>query len=85
MATSTHQTLFPPFTVTRAAIEQLTVLGGAVRIDIEDGGCCGTTYVFNQVDPAAAEAAAGTDEREPFTFFDVGDDDGSVDRDARAG
>lgn len=60
MTTSTDQTVFPPFTVTRAAIDQLTALGGAVRIDLEDGGCCGTTYVFDQADPAAPDAADGT-------------------------
>lgn len=75
MATSTDQALFPPFTVTRAAIEQLTALGGAVRIDIEDGGCCGTTYVFNQVDP---ESASGTAYGCPGAWLIVSDTAASV-------
>lgn len=60
MATDLDQTAFPPFTVTRTAIDELSALGGAVRVDLEDGGCCGTAYVFNQVDSAAPEAAGGT-------------------------
>ena len=38
--------VLPPFTVTPAAIAQIADLGGAVLIDLENGGCCGTTYVF---------------------------------------
>lgn len=30
----------------------IETLGGAVEISLEDGGCCGTTYVFQQRDPA---------------------------------
>lgn len=45
-------TSFPPFTVTRAAIEQIVALGGALRVDAEPGGCCGTAYAFAQVDAA---------------------------------
>lgn len=44
------ETSFPPFTVTRAAIGQIESLGGCVRIDVEDGGCCGTTYVYSRDD-----------------------------------
>lgn len=44
------QTTFPPFTVTRTAIDEIVALGGAVRVDAEDGGCCGTAYVFTQLD-----------------------------------
>ena len=51
MTATADTTVFPPFTVTRAAIDQLTVLGGAVRIDVEDGGCSGATYTFAQVNP----------------------------------
>lgn len=40
--------VLPPFTVTGNAIEQISTLGGAVRIDVEEGGCCGSTYVFEQ-------------------------------------
>lgn len=46
---SDHSTTFPPFTVTRAAIDQIEVLGGAVRIDVKPGGCCGSTYTFDLV------------------------------------
>ncbi|GAB3537081.1 iron-sulfur cluster assembly accessory protein [Arthrobacter tecti] len=44
-------TVFPPFTVTAAAVEQVVHLGGRVRIDLEPGGCCGTTYVITR-DPS---------------------------------
>lgn len=73
MTISTDQTIFPPFTVTRAAIDQLTALGGAVRVDLEDGGCCGTTYVFDQVDPAAPDAAGGTTYGCPGAWLIVSD------------
>ena len=43
-------TVFPPFAVSRAAIEAIEALGGAVRVDLEDGGCCGTAYAFSLVD-----------------------------------
>lgn len=36
----------PPFTVTRAAINEISARGGAVLLDLEEGGCCGTTYAF---------------------------------------
>lgn len=42
------ETILPPFAVTAAAIRQLEVLGGSARVDIEDGGCCGRTYVFTR-------------------------------------
>ncbi|WP_164544977.1 HesB/IscA family protein [Antribacter gilvus] len=38
--------VLPPFDVTRAAIGQIEALGGAVRLTVEDGGCCGLTYHF---------------------------------------
>lgn len=40
------ETILPPFTVTSAAIDQIESLGGSVRIDVETGGCCGSTYVY---------------------------------------
>ena len=43
-------TTFPPFTVTQAAIAQIAELGGAIMIDAEDGGCCGSVYAFSVVD-----------------------------------
>ena len=51
-------TAFPPFDVTRAAIDAFESLGGAVRIDLEDGGCCGTAYAFSLVDPDEGEREA---------------------------
>ena len=42
-------TALPPFAVTRSAINQIETLGGAVLIDAEDGGCCGTAYAFSIV------------------------------------
>lgn len=56
MTTETDATVFPPFTVTAAAIEEIAALGGAVRLDLQAGGCCGTAYVYDQVDPARPEA-----------------------------
>lgn len=40
------ETTFPPFTVTRSAVEAIEAFGGAVRIDVIPGGCSGTTYGF---------------------------------------
>lgn len=47
------ETVFPPFKVTVTAIDQIQALGGALRLDVEAGGCCGTTYVFNTVNTHA--------------------------------
>lgn len=51
----TDMTVHPPFTVSREAIEAIETLGGAVRVGLEQGGCCGTTYVFTLVDADAEE------------------------------
>ena len=48
----TDANVLPPFQVSHSAVQAIQDLGGAVRIDIEDGGCCGTTYVFELVDPS---------------------------------
>ena len=56
----TDTTVLPPFTVSRAAVEAIERLGGAVRVDLEQGGCCGTAYAFSLVDPDA-DAVAGDD------------------------
>lgn len=32
--------------VTPAAVTQIRALGGCLRVSLEPGGCCGTTYVF---------------------------------------
>lgn len=53
-------TVLPPFAVTRTAIEAIEALGGAVRIDLRAGGCCGTTYAFSQVD-AGSDVDAGSE------------------------
>lgn len=37
----TETTILPPFEVTRAAVDAIGALGGCVRIDVEQGGCCG--------------------------------------------
>lgn len=50
------ETRFPPFAVTRSAIHKIGELG-AVRISLQDGGCCGTTYVYDAPqDPEAGDA-----------------------------
>lgn len=57
------ETRLPPFQVTPAAVEALEALGGVIRIDLAEGGCCGTAYTFEQVrpdaDPAAGEERYG--------------------------
>jgi iron-sulfur cluster assembly accessory protein len=45
------ETTFPPFAVTPAPVRQIEAVGGSVRVDVETGGCCGSTYVF-QAEPA---------------------------------
>jgi iron-sulfur cluster assembly accessory protein len=40
------ETTYPPFVVTAAAVEQIEVVGGSMRVDVQQGGCCGSTYVF---------------------------------------
>lgn len=57
---STNSLTVPPFTVTRAAIDEITALGGALLLDLEEGGCCGTAYAFSLLeDPDAAPADTG--------------------------
>lgn len=53
-------TMFPPFAVTAGAVEAIVALGGAVRVDVGPGGCCGTTYLFELVDPDAPHAGTDT-------------------------
>lgn len=45
------QVMLPPFTVTSAAISQIASLGGAVVVDIEEGGCCGLAYTYKVINP----------------------------------
>lgn len=54
-----EQTRLPPFQITRAAIDQISSVGGTVRIDIEEGGCCGKAWVFSQRKPAPADHVFG--------------------------
>lgn len=51
--------VWPPFAVTGAAVEQIEAVGGSVRVDVEDGGCCGRTYVFTPAPPAASDRGFG--------------------------
>lgn len=53
----TDVTVLPPFQVSQSAVQAIEALGGAVRVDLEDGGCCGTTYVFDLVDPQSEAVA----------------------------
>ncbi|MDQ3541067.1 MAG: iron-sulfur cluster assembly accessory protein [Chloroflexota bacterium] len=50
------ETRYPPFAVTPTAIRKIEDVGGCVRIDLVDGGCCGTAYDF------AVHPGASTDE-----------------------
>ena len=52
-------TVLPPFEVTEAAIDKLSGLDGGVRLDLEAGGCCGWTYVFEQAPPQRDDAVFG--------------------------
>lgn len=45
-----NQIVLPPFEVTPAAVEKIVDLGGAVRIEVEDGGCCGTAYSYDRAE-----------------------------------
>lgn len=53
------QTRLPPFRVTQAAIDQIVCVGGAVRIDVQAGGCSGQTWVFTQDAPRPTDEAFG--------------------------
>ena len=53
------ETILPPFGVTPAAIDQIEAVGGTVRVDVADGGCCGLTYVFTADQPAASDHRFG--------------------------
>ena len=55
----TDQTALPPFRVTDAAIAQIEALGGAVRIDVERGGSCGTVYSFSILNSVEESRQAG--------------------------
>jgi Fe-S cluster assembly iron-binding protein IscA len=54
-----EETVFPPFQVSRAAVSQIEAVGGVVRIDIADGGCCGRKYVFLAGMPDADDQVFG--------------------------
>ncbi len=54
-----EMTRLPPFQVSRTAVDQISTVGGTVRIDIEDGGCCGSTWVFSQGEAASSDQVFG--------------------------
>ena len=61
MAVELDETAFPPFAVTPAAIDAIVSLGGAVRVTLEAGGCCGTAYAFHLADPVHPDADSADD------------------------
>jgi len=67
-----NETILPPFAVTAAAIRQLEDLGGSARIDIEDGGCCGRTYVFSQDPKGIGDTRYGCPGAELFVSATAG-------------
>ncbi|HZB51606.1 MAG TPA: iron-sulfur cluster assembly accessory protein [Mycobacteriales bacterium] len=50
---------FPPFTVTRPAIDQIEVVGGCVRVDLEPGGCSGRAYAWALADARPGDEVYG--------------------------
>ncbi len=53
------ETVFPPFQVSEAAISQLELVGGSVRVDIGTGGCCGQKYMFTADAPLPGDHVFG--------------------------
>lgn len=51
--------VLPPFTVTAAAVAEISRLPGNVLIDVTSGGCCGRSYAFRLLDDAH-EAPSGS-------------------------
>ena len=47
----------PAFRVTKTAVDQIEALGGAVRISIVRGGCCGYVFCFTASDTADVPGA----------------------------
>ena len=54
-----EETVFPPFRVSEAAVDQIVAVGGSVRVDITPGGYCGRTYVFTADTPDAGDEVFG--------------------------
>lgn len=54
-----EETVFPPFRVSEAAVDQIVAVGGSMRVDITPGGCCGRTYVFTADAPDAGDEVFG--------------------------
>lgn len=52
-------TALPPFTVTPAALRQLEILGGTVRVDLAPTGCCGLIYIWTTDLPTADDGVLG--------------------------
>lgn len=67
------ETVFPPFVVTAAAIHQIEAMGGLARVDIQDGGCCGSTYVFTQDAGVESDTRYGCAGAELFVSDAAGD------------
>ncbi len=53
------RTVLPPSAVTPAAIHPLTLVGGTVRVDLIETGCCGRTYAWATDPPAAGDDVFG--------------------------
>lgn len=45
--------------VTAAAVAQIEAVGGSVRVDVVDGGCCGRTYEFTTGPPGHGDEGFG--------------------------
>jgi hypothetical protein len=54
----------PPFRVTGPATTQIEAVGRVVRIDLVDGGCCGTAYDLSTGRRATATESSAV--REPI-------------------
>lgn len=52
-------TRFPPFEVTRSAINELEAVGGSVRVCLVPGGCCGTGWWFEAALPGPDDEQYG--------------------------
>ncbi|MDQ3475271.1 MAG: hypothetical protein M3492_02710 [Actinomycetota bacterium] len=54
-----EKTQFTPFPVSGTAIDQISTVGRTVRIDVEQGGCCGWTWAFSRREPASSDEIFG--------------------------
>ncbi len=51
--------VLPPFSVSPAAIGKIESLGGRTRVDLAEGGCSGSTYVFSTDGPEGTDSVYG--------------------------